>query len=567
MNLLADIRRVFLKDVRVLRIHLLVLFALGLGAVVLTRYPWLPHANDVSPVFIMGLIFMEIALGITVIQADPAGREFRFLLTRPVPPVAIGLAKALFIGVVLVLPFWVTQEYLLARAQVPLSLADHLLMVFEASSNLMEFICIIALVAVFCRDTRRVVITLVVLILGVIGWNIWWQSHTWAPKGLPDLPYFDQRRLNNFRSLLSTITFAWVSLIAIGVRYRTRGFRIPAGITAAGVALSFLALYCPWNFAAFLQDHDGDTAMLSPDALARIHMTVLPPRDGAPTYSISREGGYTGTENNTVNQQVRLEGVQMPCYVQTLDYHATITLRSGKKFESNFTDFPGHDMVGGLGMQQMMVAAGVHLPYFFATRTDQDLPTFDLASYPAVALRGEDLTGATIKGVITLGVRRACMAGILPLKWDASFVSHRSRYEIIYDFSWDQDLRFTVEDSSVPLVLRGDLPGIDTPGNLSSLQTLPVYRPYWEALDSSSEDRTSTTSVTTLGLSHTTLGATYHGSPWDPRDPHPWKDFPPGWQSDVDLVLIGSQYCGEVRIPYEIDNVNLTLGARERIIR
>src|SRR5260221_580084 len=57
------------------------------------------------------------------------------------------------------------------------------------------------------------------------------------------------------------------------------------------------------------------------------------------------------------------------------------------------------------------------------------LPIY-LLNFQVKDLPSEDLTGATVKGVITLDVRRAYVAGSIPIKPHAAFAELRRRYEI-----------------------------------------------------------------------------------------------------------------------------------------
>ena len=546
MSMLAYIRGVFLKDLRVFRVHLLVLLALGIWV----ENPVFPHSED-FPGSIAAFVLMEYVLLVLVIQLDPVGREFRFLQTRPVPGPAIGLAKALFAGLFLLLPILLTQEWHLAAAQVPMPLSDHFILALETFSVLSAGFCAVALIAGLCRTPRAVLISLAIIIgVPILGIEFW-RSFMGPLPTIPHSQRVDHGQLDSLRDLLWRTVLAVSCLIAIGVRYRTKGFRWPLGIAVVGIALSLLASFCQWNFARSLQEQGKMQALLSPEALARIHMTVLPSGNGTPTYKVNPVGSYGGVAGESVLQQVRMDGVPMPYFVQTIDYHATITLRSGKKFVSNFYDAVGHSEMGGMGMQQMTTAAGVQTPYFFTTH-DYALAEFDLASYPTAAFRNQDLTGASIKGVITFAVFRAYKAGVLPVKAGASVSFRRNRYKVVDYTAKEHSITVSLEHYSVPLPLLGENGGMEAPGAFS---ILPVCRTYGYALDQSNQVFNVTTTL--LGLRREMSSATYNGSPFGTSDPHGMQDLPAGWQSAVDLIVIGTEYCGRVQIPYEMDNVNL----------
>jgi hypothetical protein len=538
----AFVRLIFLKDVRAVRYPLLLLLVLTIGFILLPISVDQAEYRTLIPVF--GGIFIGLAIFLLtmVIQSDPVGREFRFLLTRPVPGSAIGLAKALFLTLFVMAPYWLGLEFIVAYSQVPLNPLDRLLLLIETVITCGTGMAFLVLCCVFLRNGIRVVLVLV--IVSVVGsyLSIWWQQRTFQTGGLPPWLDLEHEHLSQFRTFLSEAVFLVFALLAIVLRYRTKRFLAPLILALGGYALSQLAFLCPYNFAQGLQDQSSNRSLLTPEQLGRIKMTLIQGEHEGSPYSLSG-GGWNGIYYVFLNHTVRLEGLEPRCFVQTVGYHAVITLRSGKTFTSDYADFNGHGGVGGLYTIMLGVAQGLT-----SWPNHEDL-TLDLMSYLPRSLPDEDITGATVKGVITLEVRRAYVAGAIPLRSHAFLDGHRRRYEIeSADFSGDA-VTFRLNILRAPLILRGDLANWNTPDDL---QWLPFYRPLGQALQPRG---TGSQGSSGIGVQVNPQTGTCI---WPMKNTiSDWRPCPSDWASGAELVFIGSDPCGQVTLPYEIDNVDL----------
>jgi hypothetical protein len=560
------IRAVFLKDLRVQRVMLLLLAALGAGIAVADLVPNVPRAEAIEPVFIGLFIIAEMILAARVIQSDPTGREFRFLLTRPVPGVAVGMAKAIFLALFLVGPCWLAQEIQVARSGIVLSGPDHLLLWIESLIELGFGVSIFLLLSVFFPKPGGVVIAAILLYVGWILFTSWQSGAAGRSQTLPHFPTLEAQKLQFFQTLLAKCIFDAMALCAIVLRYWNRELAAPVGVAVAGIALALAASHSPWDFAHALRDQPEADARLSPEALSRIQMTPAPAFEGRPSYQV-QSGGYNKIRYAFFEQEVLLQGVDIPYYVRTLDYHATITLRSGKTIVSNYGDFPGHGGVGGIADTDMCEIAGV-TPISSAWISGTSPREFDLATYVPEDFGSEDLSGATIKGVITFEVRKAHLAGRMPMRIGASFSAMRTSYSVVDTQASGGKLRVSIRHSSIPLVLRGETyrsyPDAD-------MQMLAVYGPDWDELyqlSSSGGGGTLFLGVENLGV----VEYNYADAPWWDRpypngrkNPHTdRRPLPEGWQAGAEMLFIESEDCGEVQIPYEIDDVDLQPGASTR---
>jgi hypothetical protein len=549
MSTAAFVRLIFLKDVRALRYPLCLLLVLAVMVVVLaiTGRPSGGADYDVMlDPFLWRFFLLAGALLLTIqlIHFDPAGREFRFLLTRPVPGTAVGLAKGLFLTLFLILPYWLSQEVILAASPLSLTPLDHLLLFIETVIGCAIGEAIVVLIASFTRNGIVTLVALAGLYLVTIFLTLWWYQGLFSPRSLPSFPNVDREHLAQFRGFLGRTVFLGCALLAIGWRYQTRTFRLPLAIALGGIILNVLcASFFPFDLTRYLQYPAVAPSMLSPAQLSQIHLVVMPPKPDQPSYTLAG-GGWNNINYVNLNANVQMEGVELPYFVQTIGYHAVITLRSGKTIVSDYDHFPSHGGVGNWGPTLAQAAAGVSPTYPLPREVVLDLATYVPRDFP-----GEDITGATIKGVITLDVRRAYVAASLPLKASSSFGTPTRRYEITRaDFSSDQVV-FGFDILQMPLVLRGDVPNGDLQ---NEYQLAVIYRPFNQALQQANHQYNSGSgsALTVARMSYT------FGPPPGPRPPN-WLPLPPDWASGTELVFVGSESCGRVTCPYEIDNVDL----------
>ncbi len=89
--------------------------------------------------------------------------------------------------------------------------------------------------ALLCLFPERppVAITSVIVPLAAVFLAGWLRNSSYHTGVLPHFPGFDDERLRQFRILLAEAVFVVVSLFAIGMRYRTRGFKVPLVVAAA----------------------------------------------------------------------------------------------------------------------------------------------------------------------------------------------------------------------------------------------------------------------------------------------------------------------------------------------
>ncbi len=552
MKTLDYVRLIFLKDMRALRWPLLILAALTVADAFLTLDP--AAIGLLIPGTVQAALFLALgifAIIIPLFHSDPAGREFRFLLTRPVPGAAVGLAKALFLTLFLILPYCVAVEFSVISSRVAFTPLDHLLLLIETIACLGAALAALGLCCVFLRNRTYAVLTIVLTPLAAEFLGILWTQRSYATGVLPFQQSVENLQLFQFRDFLAEALFLAVSVSAIALRYRTRGFKAPLAITACGIALGLFAFWCPYNFARPLEGQTSTRDLLTPAQVGRIHMTLISQRTtGQPSYDLNA-GESNGIQNVILNQPVHLDGIDPPYFFQTAGYHAILTLRSGKRIVADYEGLHRYGDIGGSDPSLLEAVAGLHPSGPVTLMKMEEHMGLEFLTYIPKDLGNEDLTGAAVRGVITLNIRRMYVAGSIPLRSNASFDLPRRRYEITHVEFTPDEVRVNLIQVRMPLILRGDLVNRDFG---DEYKCLVVNRRFAEALQ---QTGISSNTVEPIFATHAVLEDytfTPHYAPGNPN----WRLLPPDWASGAELMFFGSEPCGQVTLPYQLNNVTLT---------
>jgi hypothetical protein len=536
----AFVRLIFLKDVR--RTRLLLLLMLGVAALLVIQArpkQW----SDVSLLENLLLVLGALLTG-QVIVNDPAGRDFRFLFTRPVPGSAVFIAKSLFLTAFIVLPAGIIHQLVVARVGVPLLPPDHELMFLETAISTSYKLGLVVLPCIFFRMHLREIATAVVL--GGMATLV--NLFVLIPQRTAMQAWGNETKiwLGGFSDLLFEFLIVVVVFVTAIIRYRTKRHWLPLGVAATGMVLSLvLWLLLTTNSSLYLEFKLKD--QLTAEQLNQIGIT-LPEVTQGPRWNQHWNLEMNGS--HSLMRVLTVEGVQAPYYAFATGSHTVATFRSGKTLISDSTDFkdpPFHDPVD------------ISIPDFQMATVTNAAPKIErkrqlevqLLNYLPASLQNEDLTGVRLQGTITVRICRAYLAGSMPLKTGQALLAPRHRYTITDTYFSKNRVQFSYERLQVPLILRGEQMYV----SLSDMNQniLVVYRPFNEALFGSSggsggginndfvKDMLFTATFDTLAVDH---------------DPN-WKPLPPDWASGAELVFVDSAPCGEITLPYKIENVDL----------
>ncbi len=260
-----------------------------------------------------------------------------------------------------------------------------------------------------------------------------------------------------------------------------------------------------------------------------------------PTLSGKDCMGVNGEPCKSYSHMFSLTGVEPPYYVTMMDYHAVITLKSGRTIQSEYNDVNGHGSIGGLddGVRSFMVGM---VPTEPETWTGH---FFEILNYFPGRHPKEDFSGASVKGSLTLEIRKAVLVKTAPFRPGVTVDFPRQRYQLDRAEYSDHTLRYDLIRTSVKSVLRGS-PAFDW-DEFSMLIYNPAMRSSNAGGGNGGDFRGGFFCEVNRfdGDSQLVIG--------DWRS----KPMPAEWMDNAKISFFTTEPCGRITLPYEIKGVNL----------
>jgi hypothetical protein len=179
--------------------------------------------------------------------------------------------------------------------------------------------------------------------------------------------------------------------------------------------------------------------------------------------------------------------------------------------------------------------------------------------------RDEDLTGVSIKGVVTFAIGRAFILQTLPLEDGAVLNLPRRRYTLEqveatpnenFGGQTSGSISFQIVKQYMPLTLRGDLPGWQEWENLS---WLVINRSKGEYLIDNGADSYGNY----LEIHHLVRpqimnsGGVMTRAQIEASFAQAKEPIPADWIDGAEIVFFSSEACGRISFPYEIPSIDL----------
>jgi hypothetical protein len=520
---------------------LAIVFAMELTAALFIRNAGLYNILPAVCAYLIGLY-----LTMDVIQLDWPSRGLQFISTRPVPGEALFFAKFLYPGLFLILGTWGFQELDYAFAGLPFGPLDHLFLLIESAIHSGTAVAFVALFALFLRKKSHIFYwafgLYVLTILAVDFAGIIFPSIAATSHGLNHA----QLWWNGLVVLFGMSGFIGVAMFTALLRYRTRRFGLPFIFVIGASILDLVICLGAIRIGEGRLAHDR-TGKLPPHLREQIHFT----NDAS-----SQQGeqpDHTEWNVRDIYQTVpgsNIEGIEAPYYCRILGSQSIATLRSGKTFRSAADQapmIPGEDFgdMRYVPFQAKVIGVSQAASGVTYNKPETRLPAFTYLTSRLPA--GEDLTGVTIKGDVRLEIHRAYVAGSIPVKPGAIFSRRRERYEITDVSTSGASGIFFIRLASVwlPLILRGD-----TDDSSPILTWALISRSRNELLDS--ESGSSFPFSFPVNFANSTMLYSRPSGP-EPGELPPPRDL----LKDAEIVFIGNETCGEITVPYKVDNVTL----------
>ncbi len=355
-------------------------------------------------------------------------------------------------------------------------------------------------------------------------------------------------RVVNSRFLVFYMGITATAAVVAIFRYRCKSRGVAPTLLVAGLALSVVAwFFWPWDMSVPFTDLPAwRHAPELPQAM-RDGITFTPTgEEGKGNNLVEQMGELKGKDWNVVIHSVSLEGVQPPWFATMVDYHAVATLKSGRTIRSSYEDTNGHGQVGGLGDALRKQVLGLDS----SKGIKWNEGGFEIFNYARNDYINEDLKKVSIKGVLTLEIRKVVLVKTLPFKAGGTVDFPRRHFMLEKAATTPDGLEYGITMNGVKSALRGDERGLDG------------WRMFSLLLFNRGEEARFGSGGSGAGagdgiFSHLdTMNGHFH-------DGHligDWrreKPLPPDWADRAEIAFFTTELCGRIDLPYEIKSFDL----------
>jgi hypothetical protein len=359
-------------------------------------------------------------------------------------------------------------------------------------------------------------------------------------------------------SFIVVCTILAVTMVPVGIlRYWKPSIPVPLTLVFAGGFLSLVyGFYWPYQLDQFASDQPSLPGELPAPLRDQIHLTIQNPSwDVSRTWDENSDYAKKNLEFR-LTQKLHFNGVTRPLLLWRLVSTGDVSLLSGRKLTcQNWNSEPDiRSYWWGYDYLRMECSNIVPTNPNYENSDRKETYTF----YGHTGARQEpdisdvELPGASINGSHTFEVARLNILSMMPLKVGALLTLKRQVFEIRQVVPSEKAIRVLLNQSMVPLLLRGDLESL-LDERFDSVPFFIINRRTGEILNSSSE---SVYFNPFDGLSLQWLALTRKHSVGAPKDEPPLP-IPGNWLDDADICFDEIESLGTVNIPYSEKVTNI----------
>jgi hypothetical protein len=568
MNFLL-IRHLILKEIRYQRIRLILIwlmaYLLPLANFFQDQY-FYPLVDIFKTSLIVVLAITILLTWVSSIFLDPTFGSDRFLTTRPIRWTTLLASKVVFVLLFLWIPALIFRLLIVWTAGVRLSFLDQSIYLFETTLFFFAAASLIVIPALFFRRLTTLLLFIVgfvfsgylLLLLSGVIWDAL-DLNTFfllsRPYGTDPNPQLTLSLLVSGFMVACLITATTIVPVAI-LRYWKPSIAIPFTVTFAGFLLALVyGTTWPYSFDQLASD-----APLEPDELPSSLYNKLHYSLESSTWDISRDwNGNSDYAKRTLEThlilKLHLDGITRPLFIQGQPSTVQVTLATEKKlppsggyprntyFRYDWIDDyfrqvccgipPANPLYENLDMTQV---------FSFQGHRDKN---------PAHDLQDRELPGATIRGDSNFEVSRLKILNVLPFKVGARQDMSRHCYEIRQIIPSEKSIEILLNNSTVPLVLRGDLKYRQSASN--SPLFVVINRRTGEILDIKN-DADYSNLLDGLTLQRLTL-TRFH--PKDTPVTEPSPSFSSNWLEDAYICFFDVEPLGKISFPFSATVTNV----------
>jgi hypothetical protein len=544
MNFSALLRHLLLKDVQHQRLILMLVWGYAL------LVPWTPelyefHNGNQYQVYYLLPLYAVILIGmIRLLQLDPPGRSVHFLITRPVRPSALLASKALFIVLFFFTPLLLSKLETVHILQISFNFLDAIFFTIETLIFSGAFFAVVALPALFLRKMTS---ALFFLIFGTVAFGVLTILYDQPRSRFSGTYYHPDPQLGACQWLMFELGLGMTLLAVAFVRYRWKSPVGPVGLLGGGLLLSYILLFhWPVRLDEFVS---GQMFATVPSPLRdKLHFVLG-------SHSTNQVTWKDSTQIRSIALDASVYGLAAPYFAVQIGFHAEAP-------EAGLSSSYDYGVAHADGNRLPLLPRGPSESSFqeqiAGFKPDAplswDLYSFDIFDY-ILGPTSEDINwyGKTIKGALTLEIRRMFIAQTVPVRPKVNIDLPRRHYEIelprmdaqrgTYPQQGEPRVTVWMTAKSIPLVLRGDYAE-------SALSWLVVnhYRneyliPNYRGLDDFPRSP--------VFYNHEKFLCSLLRPGQSDNDRPPKELIPHDWLDAAEIDIFDSEPCGRINFPYE----------------
>lgn len=546
MNSPALILHLVVKDFRHQRLTLLLVWMLAAALPFIARHDAGMVMFSASPVMALGLgglLLLLCFVLVRLIRLDAPGRDFHFLATRPIGWLALLVGKFIFIIVFLFTPVLVARWAGIPLLEIPMSGMDVFLYLVETAIYVSAALAVCTLFALFVRRIHTIFAALLATTILIVFCSVWLQGR--ALRDGTALPWVDPS-LQSSRLLVFCVAICLTICLVAWLRYSRKSIVSPLSVLFVGLILSFvLKTSWPWHFGRLFPDATQRESGMPAAIRDQKALDFSPSENQSDTALTGSQ--FNGIRSMGLDRYVTLKGMQPPYFARIATYHAEATLKSGRVIHSAYEDVSGHGGVGGLSNNLKYDILG-----FPAAKEERwDFYRFELFNYRPDEYRKEDLTGARIKGILSLEIRRAVVVKKMPFRTGASVDWYRTHYVLREAVVNPSSVDHRITSYTISSALRGDSRGF---APWKELKWVIYHHTEREHLRLGSEGSSGNEGVFSYQRNYQ---GSYRKDIFSSDRKKAKERFSDDWIEGAEIAFIGSEPCGTICLPYEIQSVDL----------
>lgn len=492
-----------------------------------------------------GWVLLVPTIGRLMLRDAPL-RDTGFLNTRPVFLTVLLGAKGLVV-LSLIVPMALCECAMILILGLRPGIGD-LFLIFAENLLVLTAIAAVTAAMILREKSAAGFQTSAILwcLIAFLSWIAWaWISERALRQQKVEWSY-SLEYLKLSRLLIAQLVAATGALIGIVLFIRSRrGATVSTALAVTAVCAIAAWFFWPVNFVEAMTPPQREAAKSEWPDLSKLKFSFTE----QPGWSRNKsepvmtrfsfsDGGYNDTTYRGIRTHTRLEGLPSGWFAFPNSYRSDLTFSNGRTVPSKF------DSWGDLDEKIALPLVGIPSPWNYDTLSHVALAEFRLPDAAGV------MTGAKLKGVIEVPLKRPVILARMPLRKGASLRIDGRLLQITRAQRLDDKIDFNLVMETPIIFSRGGWSAGPDP----RLQTLVVHPARREFLTNGSSG-SSGKGIGHYGLQNLDFSQTL----WrDPMTKQEDRTIPDGWMDGAELLILGRESGGTFSQSFEFSDVTLS---------